>query len=151
MIRLQTALRRDIPNLQLVEISAFERNWAADLPLSYKTVIFRTGLCPRYNCHGLAFASRRTRIPDGESVKAIRNDDGYVEVERHKALPGDVVVYYGQDGDASHSGIVVANEGPLYIPLIVSKWGSGPEVIHSLYDVPPLYGRNTVFLRCSPS
>lgn len=40
MIRLQTARRRDIPNNQLSEISAFERNYAADLVKRFADVRF---------------------------------------------------------------------------------------------------------------
>jgi hypothetical protein len=148
LIRLQTALKHDIPNLQFSEISAFERNWAADLPTHYPEATFRTALCARYNCHGLTFASRRTRIAEGSSIALIRVHDNYDEIERRAVLPGDLVVYYDDDGDATHSGIVVANEEPLFVPIIVSKWGSGPEAIHRYFDVPQVYGTNHVFLRC---
>jgi len=76
MIRLQTSLGRDIPNVQASEISAFERNWAADLPRKYVNVRFRRDLSAAYNCHGLTFASRRTRITESQALGSIAKASG---------------------------------------------------------------------------
>ena len=148
-IRLQTAARRDIPNVQNSEVPPQEKNEAADYPKRWKDSEFKPRLSPTYNCHGLTFASRRTRIWNPTSVAEIINDDKYVEVaDRQQVRPGDVVVYY-VEGEAAHSGIVLRNhEDDLHVPLIWSKWGNGPEVIHRVYDVHPLYGNNYVFYRC---
>ena len=156
-IRLQTAKATDIPNLQFSEVSAYERNWSASLPRKYPDVRFRTKVSPIYNCHGLTFASHRTRIPDPPSIAVILNDDRYVLIKEHGDVkPGDVVIYYGDDGDPTHSGIVLENvppvllmdQPPVYNPLILSKWGSAGEAIHQLRDVPPVYGGNHQFYRC---
>jgi hypothetical protein len=156
-IRLQTAKATDIPNLQFSEVSAYERNWSGSLPSKYPEVVFRTDVSGTYNCHGLTFASRRTRIPDSPSIALIINHDRYELIKDHRDVkPGDVVIYYGSDGDPSHSGIVLENTPPVlledtppvYSPLVLSKWGSGPEAIHSLRDVPSLYGENHQFFRC---
>jgi len=148
MIRLQTASRNDIPNTQRSEISAFERNWAADLSARYAPATIRTEVSASYNCHGLTFASRRTRIEEFSSLALILKDDKYEEVSRKQALPGDIVIYYDNNGDLTHSGLVVLNDPPLYIPLICSKWGNGPELVHGLYNVPSVYGADHRFYRC---
>ena len=155
-IRVQTANANDIPNLQFSEVSAYERNWGESLPAKFTKVVFRTNVSGTYNCHGLTFASHRTRIPDASSVTMILNDDCYVLIKERDVKPGDVVIYYGSDGDPSHSGIVVENTPPVltedtepvYDPLILSKWGSAGEAIHSLRDVPSIYGANHQFFRC---
>ena len=148
MIRLQTAAGRDIPNVQQSEISAFERNWATTLGSKFPAATFRTQSSAKYNCHGLTLASRRVRVWDPSSVRLVLADDGYKELAQKSALAGDLVVYFSNEGDPSHSGFVVANEPPLYNPLIVSKWGSGPEVVHRLFDVPNVYGQVHRFFRC---
>lgn len=88
----------------------------------------------KYNCHGLSFASRRSAIWDPAEVGKIIQDDEYVEIPENEVMPGDTVVYYEQ-GDASHSGIVLRiNE--LRVPIILSKWGHCHEVIHQLGRCP---------------
>jgi hypothetical protein len=148
MINLQTAKRRDIPNGQDSEISAFERNWSAEIPLLHPEARLRTGLSPAYNCFGLAFASRRTKITSVEYITPILEDDSYKSVDRHDCLPGDLILYFDDQGSVTHAGLVVENAGPLFVPVVCSKWGGGPEVIHRYYDVPSVYGSNHLFYRC---
>lgn len=84
-----------------------------------------------YNCHGLTFASRRTRIYTDEALAQILAEDEYEVVEKPDVLPGDIILYFSEKGAIDHSGIVVCSgKPPLEEPTIVSKWGSGPEVIH---------------------
>lgn len=94
---------------------------------------FRLDASPAYNCHGLTFASRRTCIHKGETVRQIIARDGYEVVKRiAEVLPGDIILYVSsEDGDIEHSGIVIGVLPQPSWPLIVSKWGLGPEVIHS--------------------
>src|SRR5262245_14872384 len=40
----------------------------------------RTKAIPAFNCHGLVFASRRTRV-DTADVRRILKDDGYVQIQ----------------------------------------------------------------------
>lgn len=147
IIRLQTAAGRDIPNGQDTEISAYERNWSAVIPREHPDAWVSPRLSPTYNCHGLTFASRRTKVPP-DAVVYILVDDRYVEVERRDARPGDVVIYY-RDGEPSHSGIVIENAPDMFAPRVWSKWGSGPEVVHLYNDVHPVYGTDHRFLRCN--
>jgi hypothetical protein len=148
-IRLQTARGTDIENEQGVEISTFERNWMATLAHDHPQAVLRTSESATYNCHGMTFASRRTQIWSAPAVRLILVEDSYTEItDVHDVLPGDVVVYYGDDGDPSHSGNVVENAPPLFVPRIVSKWGKGPELVHLVWDVSPVYGTNRQYFRC---
>jgi len=146
IIRLQTAAGRDIPNGQDSELSAYEQNWAADIPAKYPVKVL-SHLTPTYNCHGLTFASRRTKITDSPAISWILDDDHYEPVARQAARPGDVIVYR-RDGEPTHSGIVLENEPDLFVPIIWSKWGNGPEVRHNYLDVPSVYGSDHQFYRC---
>lgn len=147
MIRLETSKRTGIDNLQLFEVSAFERNWANDIAKRFRNVTQRTGMSPLYNCHGLTFASRRTRITEGEGIGRILTDDCWVEIPNIRdVLPGDIVVYFSEEGDPNHSGIVV--DCKELVPTICSKWGSAGEYIHLLNDCFPIYGPIKRFFRC---
>lgn len=148
MIRLETSKRTGIDNLQFFEISDFERNWAAEIPKLYR-VQQRTDMSPLYNCHGLTFACRRTRVTDTGGIARILSDDKWAEIEMRDLLPGDIVVYYSDEGEANHSGIVVSRDEALGIPTICSKWGSAGEFIHLLTEYPrTLYGPHQKFYRC---
>lgn len=149
MIRLQTAKGANVPNSQESEISAFERNSLERLKQQFDNAEFRTGLSGSYNCHGLAFASRRTKITESLALTTILTDDAYDRIQGPKdALPGDLVIYYDDDGDPTHSGVVLENLAPLFNPKVLSKWGNGPEVIHQLHYVPAVYGTRHRFFRC---
>jgi len=147
MIRLETSKRTGIENFQLGDVSDFERNWAADIPRQYPRIVPRTDLSPLYNCHGLTFASRRTRIVEPQSIQRILTDDNWVELKLEDVLPGDIVVYYSEEGEPNHSGIVV-EVGALSVPKVCSKWGSAGEYLHILTDCPLFYGPVKRFFRC---
>lgn len=150
MIRLQTAKGRDIPNNQIAEISAFERNYSAELEKRFHKARFFGGTSGQYNCHDLTFASRRARIWELPIVVQVLEDDGFREIEIVHTRPGDVIVYFTDDGEPSHSGIVTRNDGEVRVPFVWSKWGSGPEVEHLLPDVPNQYGTTHRAYRCQP-
>jgi uncharacterized protein YijF (DUF1287 family) len=76
-------------------------------------------------------------------------DDGYKEVTIGDCRVGDIVVYY-KDGEAAHTGVVVDNDAAVRVPIVWSKWGSGPEVRHALFDVPTVYGTHHRFFTCKP-
>lgn len=147
MIRLETSKRTGIDNLQLFEVAQFERNWAKDIERQFPRVTQRTDVSPLYNCHGLTFASHRTRITESEGIDLILADDCWTEItDMQKLLPGDIVVYFSEEGDPNHSGLVVAC-GDL-VPTICSKWGSAGEYIHLLNDCFSIYGPIKRFFRC---
>lgn len=148
MIRLETSKRTGIDNFQLFDIAASERNWNARLPKLHPRAEQRTQPSPVYNCHGLTFASRRTRVIDAGGIARILQDDSWTEVQMADVLPGDIVIYYSEDGDPNHSGIVLFKNN-LGIPEICSKWGTAGEFNHLLTDHPSIYGPNTRFYRCN--
>jgi hypothetical protein len=84
---------------------------------------------------------------ESQEVQRILHDDKWIEVPYEEVLPGDIVVYYGEDSDANHSGIVVSSDH-LHVPIVCSKWGFSGEFIHKLNDVPNLYGPKATFYRC---
>lgn len=135
-IILQTREGTAIPNSQSHEISPFEANQFRDCEKTHPYAKFRPPPNPIYNCHGLVFASRRTGIQRSDILHTVLDDDGYTEIVRDKVLPGDIILYYGEDGDIEHSGIVITkpDDVQLKIPQVVSKWGKYKEVVHSAND-----------------
>jgi hypothetical protein len=100
-----------------------------------------------YNCHGLVFASRRTNIDDPVEVQKIIQQDRYIQIEPRNVLPGDIIVYYSDDGDAEHSGIVISKPDEfLHIPDVVSKWGQLEEYIHPA-NCCPYHFVNVIYYR----
>src|SRR5229473_533486 len=146
-IRLETSKRTGIDNHQDHEISAFHLNWARRIGRDHPQARPRTDLSALYNCHGLTFASRRTRIEKSREVQRILEDDDYQEIAMPDVLPGDVVIYYSDGGDPNHSGIVVEVSPDLLAPIVCSKWGNADEFVHALRDCPNFYGPNHRFLR----
>jgi len=108
----------------------------------YNFASYRTAPCGYYNCHGMTFASRRTRIYDGVDLARILKEDNYDQVPQDIVLEGDVVMYY-RNGDPQHSGIVVTvpkKSDSITTIRVASKWGHGHEVVHALRDCP--YSQN---------
>jgi hypothetical protein len=101
-------------------------------------VHFRMESSVAFDCHGLTFASRRTSISDSAEIRKILRHDGYRQIDAANVTPGDIVLYV-DDGDVAHSGIVVSvpKDAP---PLILSKWGKGPEALHPV-DICPTFDR----------
>lgn len=134
-IKLQTRQGNDIKNFQPDLLSSFEISWNKKIYKQYgNKITLRTNPSPYYNCHGMTFASRRTRIWDPAEIKKIIVDDNYLEIPEDSIMPGDVVIYFGDKGDVEHSGIVLKgpDETKFKVPVIMSKWGQFAEVIHEL-------------------
>ena len=67
-------------------------------------------------------------------------EDCYSEID--SPIPGDIILYYTDEGDVEHSGIVVSepvnepvgiddpNIHLIRLPMVVSKWGAWREVLH---------------------
>lgn len=110
-----------------------------------------------YDCLGMIFASRRTRIGleknIGPVLRFILREDEYRAVGSENALvAGDVVVYKGDSGDdssISHVATVVLNEplleGGSRQIMVLSQWGADGEYFHRIDDVPPLLGKPAEF------
>ena len=136
-ICLQTRKGNNIENEQIFESPANEEAFEEGLRKRYGNDIdIRRPATPVYNCHGMVFASRRTKIWKPEEVAKIISDDGYEEISNlNNVRPGDVVVYYSDDGDAAHSAVVIQQPMKyLKNPKVISKWGSSFECIHHLYN-----------------
>lgn len=130
-IVVQTRKGSDILNSQLSEIPLWER---ADFPTyksRYSEAIPRSEPTGIYNCHGLTFASRRTRIFEVSDIWKIIKEDKYFEIRAESVLPGDIIMYLAEDGDVEHSGIVVSEpDGTSHFPKVWSKWGKYCEILH---------------------
>ena len=126
--------RTCIPNLQLPNIAPMLANSVHRIRAKYRRATRRSAPSGFYNCHGLVFASRRTRIFP-EDIHRILKEDGYRQVNEQDVLAGDVVLYVNSDGDIEHSGIVI-RKPELRIPWVVSKWGEGEEFVHPALDCP---------------
>ena len=148
-IELQTSLGNDIPNLQKSEESSLlMQKQLSTLKTKYIGVKFKSGPSSLYNCHGMTFANRRTGIYEIESINSILVDDKYIEVKIGEISPGDIVLYFSENGDIEHSGIVSSiTLGDINDIKIISKWGVAYETIHSLYNCP--YEKRFIrFYRC---
>jgi hypothetical protein len=146
MMRLETSRGRGIDNDQTSELTNADSFADVRADRQFPGAIRRTPASASYNCHGMTFAARRTRIWLSRALQMILADDGWTTVNQSEALPGDVVIYRSDDGDLSHSGVVVESD-PL-APLILSKWGNGGERVHRLRECPSVYGPQVTFYRC---
>src|SRR4051794_2875412 len=105
-LRLDSGSSRQINNEQLNEISPFELGQLASLAGKYTLgTMQRSGSTPRYNCHGLTLAGRRTGVFEAIVVNQALEEDGYREVPRDEVQPGDLILYNDPSGDVEHSGI----------------------------------------------
>ena len=147
-IRLETSKGRGIDNYQETQITNSHITWHRHLVKKYRKAIPRTIQSPTYNCHGLTFGSRRTKIDKPTHIQRILDDDEYKPVEMKDVLPGDIVIYYSEAGDPNHSGIVLEYSERLVVPMIYSKWGNAGEFVHALRDCPTIYGPDFMFFRC---
>lgn len=109
-----------------------------DLKQKHPFVTLRGKINSLYNCHGMTFASKRTGIYELPELNKILIEDEYWEVDLKDILPGDIVLYYSEQGDIEHSGFVidVNDNGHIRTPKIISKWGPTWEVIHFIQDCP---------------
>lgn len=147
-IRLETSKRSGIRNYQRGELQWGQVKYLQDLAKQRPHVQMRTKPSTIFNCHGLTFASRRTKVTDSSDILKILKDDEWQEIPAKDVIPGDIIIYFDNDNDINHSGIVVGLD-QLKVPLICSKWGVGCEYIHKVPDVPNnLYGPLTKYYRC---
>jgi hypothetical protein len=151
-ILMDTARGTPIPNAQDDEIPhpLAPEHIATLMPVPSVTRVERHF---RYNCHGLTFAARRTSIYEPADVLMILAEDGYERVVNPEdVLPGDCVLYFNEDGEIEHSGIVVSRpEGVLKVPEVCSKFGpGGPELLHMANNCGPYPIINIRYYRAVP-
>jgi len=138
-LKLDTAAGRHIDNEQSDEITFWDKAQYADLERRFGDMVRpRTVACPRYNCHGMTFASRRTGIDAQVTIRQVLHEDQYGQVLVADVLPGDVILYYDDRGDVEHSGVVVETPAldPFGVPLVYSKWGKYKEMLHKANQCP---------------
>jgi hypothetical protein len=151
-LRLDTRRGEHIDNAQSFEITVQDAADNASHRSRFPSEQFSDHTSPYYNCHGLTFASRRTRISDIEALRTILAHDDLSEIHQADVRVGDVILYLSadNDGDIEHSGVVVemrqAAGMSLAIPRVWSKWGGGAEVVH-MWNACPYNIGNVVFLR----
>jgi hypothetical protein len=139
---LQTTLGTEIDNYQTEELSQFEINsFAMYSQEKYLLCKFKGNPTPKYNCHGMAFASRRTNIDQTIELRKILKEDSYIGVNDKEVMAGDLVLYVNATGtgEIEHTGIVLQAEFPksgLPFILVLSKWGKYKEAIHDVKNCP---------------
>jgi hypothetical protein len=153
-IDLCTRKGNKIQNSQLLELinDAHFKKQINDLKSKYLSIQPRPNtISGIYNCHGMTFACRRTGIELSEELNKIIAEDNYLEISNFSdILAGDIVLYYSESGEIEHSGIIIRspeNIKQISSTTVISKWGSGFEVIHQLYNC-PYEGRYVKFYRC---
>jgi len=64
-----------------------------------------------------------------------------------RQLPGDIIVYFDDRYDASHSGTIIEPPSALHAwnPLVCGKWGKYREMLHRANDCP--YGSDFIRAR----
>jgi hypothetical protein len=134
-ILLDSATGKCIPNTQETKISHPLAANALKDSISFPSIL-RVNPNPKYNCHGLTFASKRTSILGDAEIFAILKEDDYREIQYENILPGDIAIYHSESGEIEHSAIIISiPTRDSLIPFVYSKWGViGPEVIHLLND-----------------
>ena len=138
-IKLQKRKGNDIHNVICSEISSFTRNQFDKVESKYPNTEKLTEPSGIYNCFGMMFASRRCWVERIQDVITIIEDDNYREIELNTIRPGDLIVYYSDNGEPIHSGLIVEiiNEHPLLLtPIVRSKWGCYGERKHNFNDCP---------------
>jgi len=136
-IEVQTRQGNSIDNYQSEYIGNFERKQFEEIVSGFNECTFKGRPTAMYNCHGFTFASQRTNIGGSDEVKRILDEDDYNEIKKDSVLPGDIIIYYSENGDVEHSGVVIQvyNEDLVY-PKIISKWGKYKVAIHHANNSP---------------
>ncbi|MBV6493793.1 MAG: hypothetical protein LDLANPLL_01816 [Turneriella sp.] len=149
-IILHTRLRTCIQNLQvwspLVDPNISKAMFESEFPRA----VLRTEPTEVYNCHGMVFAARRTKIIENADVQTILNEDSYHEIPFMEVLEGDIIVYFAGDGDAEHSGVIcrIQDLQGVRMIFVVSKWGALGEYIHK-HNECPYVTQNMKFFRAA--
>lgn len=135
-IIIHTRKRTEIDNVQEYELTPFYLQQVKEFNKRYAgRAIFVNDASPIYNCHGFTFGSRRSAICNSEDVRKILNEDDYKKIDDMNDIRvGDIITYSGHKGNIEHSGLVIGNKEGL--PLILSKWGYGREVVHLFNQCP---------------
>jgi hypothetical protein len=149
---IQTRAGNAIPNERGLKMTDLEvRQWVAwqqgEFP---EGQILRVRKLPSgaYNCHGMTFLSRRGFVLDEDAVALVLQDDQYYQIEDSQVRSGDVILYYYENGDLEHSGVVAFVDPfeTVRVPWILSKWGQAGEYLHR-YNYCPYNWRRVRYMR----
>lgn len=158
ILPLATSTNRTIFNYRPDALGEWTQEESEDLRdetlLQFNTAIIRREPSRMFNCHGMTFANRRTRVQGlGQSLvdiidntttllKNILSDDNYREVDLGYLEAGDIVVYRSDvNKSILHTGLVYQVDTPFGDPttsvlLVLSKWGENGEYLHGLHETP---------------
>jgi len=143
VIELRTKLNNYIENEQFIGILPYKDIRDNEILMRRYVgigTLWRTNPTGVYNCHGLTFASKRTRVFTNSTIRMILMEDGYKNININDVFPGDIILYVTQYGDITHSGFVLLvnkiNDFSFPVPMILSKWGNGSEVYHAYNNCP---------------
>jgi hypothetical protein len=123
-----------MPEEPVGRIAGYHRRFRQKYPLNQ----LRRQATTAYNCYALVFANRRPWM-GFESVQPVMDDGGFRPlVYGEEPIAGDIVVYFDETGtEVLHVGVILemrsllqSGTGPPHVPLVLSKWGSGPEYVH---------------------
>jgi hypothetical protein len=148
-IVIQTRRGTPISNVQEYDLPPYYLQLDKEQDEKYQEpfVFFVSNPSSYYNCHGLIFGSRRSAIWDPQEILKILEEDDYQLVENTSNVQrGDIIIYFGEHGDAEHSGLVIGKREGL--PLILSKWGYGKEAVH-IFSVCPYDSSRVRYYRIS--
>ncbi len=98
-----------------------------------------------YNCIGGAM----TRSHGWFETEVEFLDDDHFEVQMDDARVGDVVIYEWKEMFAHTAVVTAVKDGE--ITQLISKWGARSEVLHTLTEVPYVYGKVVRIFRGNPS
>jgi hypothetical protein len=97
----------------------------------------------KYNCHSFALNVHANEIvrslaengvfPNAAFVRHLIASRVLQEVQADEAGEGDIVVYF-EGGEPRHSGKLVGDG------RVASKWGTGNQYVHGLFEIPDSYG-----------
>ncbi|MFH0989120.1 MAG: hypothetical protein V1799_03790 [bacterium] len=149
-IPLATAKKNDIPNSRGMELIPQKQIIAKKaFAVAYPDAKPRS-ITSTYNCVGMIFSSRRTRI-DPKYLELIFTDDGYYRITDETQLKeGDLVIYRNQ---STHEITHIAKiyhvkfnlEDATRSFIVLSKWGDHGEYFHPIDILPPILGKPSEF------
>jgi len=118
------------------ELTNFELlMWSYYVSINYPDATIQSNATVKYNHHSYAwYDSSSNNLMSMPSASAYMNDGSY---NSNAPIIAGTIVYYGA---ADFSAIVLGvgpNSGGSIPPVtVISKWGTGPLVVHNIYDCP---------------
>ena len=94
-----------------------------------------------YNCHSFAWYNRVYEDNDKwiDNISGFINDATCTQIAIDYIQENDIIVYYDQNNNVLHSGVIYEITDNIEDLVVLSKWGQGVACIHSVDDVPEEY------------